>query len=90
MSDIWWVEAYGDYTKLHSSKGVFLSTYGLGEIAEKLDPEQFIRIHRSHLVALTHIREVQKDPGGYTVILPDGAGAKVSRSYVDALKKYWV
>lgn len=90
VGDIWWVEAYGDYTKLHSAKGVFLSTFGLGEIAERLDPEVFIRIHRSHLVALAHICEVQKDAGGYTVILPDGAGAKVSRSYADALKRFWV
>lgn len=87
VKDIIWIEAQNDYTKIHTSKQSFLSNKGISEMEQKLDPQQFQRIHRSAIIALSAIAEVHKETSGPQIVLVNGITLKVSRSYTEALKK---
>ena len=89
-TDIIWIEADGDYAHLHTSQKSYLSNLGLGELENRLNPTVLLRIHRSAIIGLQHIKEVRKDPSGYYVFLKNGKRHKVSRSYQDSLKKWMV
>lgn len=88
--DIIWIEAAGDYAELHTKEKSYLSNLGLGNLESRLDPADFLRIHRSAIIGLGHIQEVRKDASGYYVYLKNGQRHKVSRSYQGDLKKWMV
>jgi two-component system LytT family response regulator len=80
--EIRWVEAAANYSRINTSKQSYLLREGIGRIAERLDPAQFVRIHRSLIVNIEHIRELQPvNSGEYVVILKDGKELSCSRSY---------
>lgn len=82
VEEIVWVEAAGVYVKLHTREAVHLHREVLGRLEARLDPQQFVRIHRSALVNLEHIEELLPDSHGeYTVVLRDGTMLKLSRTY---------
>ena len=81
------IEAEKDYSKLVTNKQSYLSNYGIGQIATKLDPEIFIRIHRSAIINIHYIKEIFKHPSSYDVKMTNGDVVKVSRSYLDNIKK---
>ncbi|MEM6327385.1 MAG: LytTR family DNA-binding domain-containing protein [Bacteroidota bacterium] len=87
-AEIVWAEAAGDYTTLHATGGrAFLVGQRLGELVDRLDPERFLRVHRSAVVALTALRGLDPDgSGGYHATLVDGTALRVSRSYAPALR----
>jgi two-component system LytT family response regulator len=87
VTDIIWLEAHSDYTKIHTMKQSFLSNKGISELEKKLNPQQFQRIHRSAIISLHAIAEVHKEINGPQIVLTNGITLKVSRSYTDALKK---
>jgi two-component system LytT family response regulator len=87
VTDISWIEAEGDYTRLHTDRQTFLSSKGIGELETKLNPLQFQRVHRSAIVALGAIKEIRREPSGPQVVLHSGMVLKVSRSYTDVLRK---
>lgn len=87
VAEIQLVEAAGDYATLHTANGQFFSSLGLGQLAARLDPQRFMRIHRSVLVALDAVRDLERDgSGGYYATLATGRVVRVSRSYADALR----
>ena len=82
VDDIDWVEAYGNYVRLHVGKGVHLIRETLGNIERQLDPARFARVHRSSIVNLDRV--VRMDlwgAGDYVVLLKDGTKLKLSRWY---------
>ena len=82
MDDINWVEAAGNYVELKTNARSYLLREGIGSLAERLDPEQFVRIHRSLIVNVRKIHELQPcNRGEYMVILRDGKQLSCSRSY---------
>jgi two-component system LytT family response regulator len=82
MEEIDWVEAAGNYVELKTSDGSYLIRDGIGRFSEKLDPGQFARIHRSVIVNLRRIKELQPcNRGEYMVVLKDGKQLSCSRSY---------
>lgn len=82
-----WVEAAGNYAKLHAGRDVHLLRETLNALETRLDPEQFVRIHRSTIVNLDAIKELQPlFHGDYAVILRDGTELVLSRSYRQKLK----
>src|SRR5262245_53210337 len=90
VADIGWIKAEGDYARIYSGGKSFLVSRTLKEIEARLDPAQFIRIHRSALVHSAHIREVHvADSGRYRVTLSDGATLLVSRTRAPELK-WWI
>jgi two-component system LytT family response regulator len=83
-----WIEAAGNYVRLHASSRVELVRTTLAALLEQLDPAVFVRIHRSTVVNLTRVRAMHPWYGGdYTATLADGQELRVSRHYRDALLK---
>jgi two-component system, LytTR family, response regulator len=80
--EIDWVEAAGNYTRLHTGKKVHLLRETMNALETKLDPKRFARIHRSTIVNLERIRELQPFfHGDYVVLLHDGTQLTLSRNY---------
>jgi DNA-binding LytR/AlgR family response regulator len=69
--DVLYVEAQGDYARLHTRDGSHLVRVPLTTLEERWAGAGFIRIHRSHLVSLAHVDEVRVDEGRCTVHLGD-------------------
>ena len=70
-SQVRYVEAQGDYARLHTATGSHLVRIPLTTLAERWAEAGFVRIHRSTLVALPHVDEVRMDGGRCTVRLGD-------------------
>jgi two-component system, LytTR family, response regulator len=87
VTDIIWIEADGDYARLITLNGKYLSNYGISILEAKLNPNSFIRVHRSSLINLKYIKEVQKYPSNYDVIMQNNDVVRVSRGFMDNLKK---
>jgi two-component system LytT family response regulator len=85
-ADVDWVEAEGDYVRVHTGGRGHLLRETMSAMAERLDPARFARIHRSTIVNVSRIRELKPHPNReYTVVLRDGTQLKLSRGYRDAL-----
>lgn len=82
VADIDWIEAADNYVNLHVGDQSHLVRSTLSEMEERLDPEQFLRIHRSHIVNVERIREVHpRGSGDCLIVLDDGTGLLSSRTY---------
>ncbi len=68
-SEVRYVEACGDYARLHTSSGSHLVRVPLTTLEDQWRAAGFVRIHRSHLVALRHVDEVRVNAGRCTVRL---------------------
>jgi two-component system LytT family response regulator len=79
--DIDWIEAEGKYVRLHVGKDSHLLREALSNLESRLDPKKFLRVHRSHIVNLERIRELEPwFHNEYRVILRDGTKLMMSRS----------
>ena len=86
--EIRWVEADGKYVHLHTNDGTHLLRESMQNLEGKLDPERFARIHRSTIVNLDAVRELQPMfHGDYVVLLQDGKELTLSRNYRTRLRK---
>jgi two-component system LytT family response regulator len=80
--DIDWVEAAGNYLRLHAGTTTHLLRETMNSLEGRLDPERFWRIHRSTIINVDRIRELQPlFHGDYVVILEDGTELTLSRTY---------
>lgn len=57
--DIHYIEAYGLYTKLHTADGVFAVSRRISSLPEELPTDQFIRIHKSYIINIAHLKRVE-------------------------------
>jgi len=88
--DIEWIRAAGDYAELHTSGQCYLVRETMNSLEEKLDPAQFLRIHRSRIVRMGCVRELRAiDNREYLLKLSDGSEHRSSRSYADRLD-HWL
>ena len=81
-AEIDWIEGAGVYATLHLGRTSFLYRAALSELAERLDPRRFVRIHRSAIVNLESV--VQLEPlshGEFEVVLRNGARPRISRTF---------
>ena len=86
--EIDWIGAEDYYVKLHVGRKCHLLRETMNELAAKLDPQQFLRIHRSSIVNVERIKELhQLFNGDYGVVLHDGTELKLSRSRREHLQK---
>jgi two-component system LytT family response regulator len=86
VGEVDWLEADGKYVRLHAGGRTHLIRGTLAAAAERLDPAHFVRIHRSTVVNVARIREVQPWMGGdHLAILRDGTKLRVSRTFRGAL-----
>ncbi len=89
-SNVVWIEAAGNYARLHTDLGVHLMRTTMAKLIRRLDPGRFVRIHRSIIVNLDFVREIQPMfHGEYVVILRDKTRLSVSRSYRSAIVDLW-
>jgi two-component system LytT family response regulator len=82
VSDIRWISAEENYVRIRTRTETHLLRETMARIQEKLDPETFLRVHRSSIVNLQQVKEVRTEGDGeYTVILVSGEKITMSRSY---------
>jgi two-component system, LytTR family, response regulator len=87
VEEIEWIEAAANYVRLYAGKESYLLRGSIGRIAERLDPTQFVRIHRSTIVNVRNIRELQPcNSGEFMVILRNGKELSGSRGYRSMLQ----
>ena len=87
LEDVIWIEAYGDYSKLITDDKTYVSNYGISVLEDKLNPTVFIRVHRSSIINLNKVKELNKYTKSYDVTMTNGDLVRVSRGYMDNIKK---
>jgi two-component system, LytTR family, response regulator len=82
VTDIDWIEAAGDYVSVHVGGKTWLMRETIAAIELRLALSGFVRIHRSVLVNVDRVAELQpQEKGEYAVLLRDGTELKLTRSY---------
>ncbi|MER7501467.1 LytTR family DNA-binding domain-containing protein [Nonomuraea pusilla] len=84
-ADVMYVEAQGDYARLHTATGSHLVRIPLATLEERWASAGFVRVHRSHLVAVRHIEELHIDSGRCSVRVGD-TEIPVSRRHTRELR----
>jgi two-component system LytT family response regulator len=88
-ADIDWIETASNYVRLHTGKTSHLLRESLSNLETRLDPERFLRIHRTTVVNVERLRELQPwFSGEFIAILHDGTRLKVSRGYRDRVARW--
>ena len=88
LEDVDSIQSAGHYLEMHAGSATHLVRGSIGGIETRLDPARFTRIHRSVIVNVDRIRELQPAfHGEFVVILQNGRRLRCSRSYGDALTK---
>ncbi len=87
LEDVIRIEAYGDYSKIVVGDQTYLSNYGISTLEEKLNGDIFIRVHRSSIINLNKVKELNKYTKSYDVTMLNGDVVRVSRGYMDNIKK---
>ncbi len=86
VNQVAWFEASGNYVRIHVGKESYRLRATLTALHARLDPSRFARIHRSRIVNLDHVHEVQPWVGGdYVAIMKDGQQLRVSRMFREAV-----
>lgn len=85
-SEVRYVEAHGDYTRLHTAEGSHLVRLPLSSLEERWAEAGFVRIHRSLLVALAHVEEIRNDADRCEVLV-GGSLLHASRRHTPALRE---
>ncbi len=90
VNEIEWVGAAGNYIQLHVGAKSYLLRQTMNHLEARLDPRQFLRIHRSAIVNIQCIKELRAWLwGDYHAILRDGTQLTLSRSYRKKLRRAW-
>lgn len=86
-----WIEAAGNYVRLHAGGKTHLLRQTMNTLEGQLDPDRFLRIHRSTIVNVDRVRELHRMFNGeYEVRLHDGTTLTLSRSYRSQLDRFAV
>ena len=88
IDEIDWIQSAGNYLEIQAGKESYLTRETLNQIEQKLDPEKFIRIHRSVLVNLDRIKEMHPlFSGDQEIILRNGKRFTMTRNYRNNLRR---
>ncbi len=88
MEEIVYLEASGDYTIISTKNDQFVSSSGIGKLEEIMDPATFIRVHRSTIVNVNYLKEIERHfNGGMVVKMHSGKSFPVSRTYAKQIRK---
>ncbi len=85
-NEIDWIDAADNYLQLHSAKRVHLWRGTMKQAEDELDPAQFMRVHRSAIVAVDRIQSVATADGALVLTLRDESTVRVSRQYTERIK----
>ena len=82
VSEIRWIGAEENYVRLSTERETHLLRETMAHLEERLDPQQFLRVHRSFIVNLQYVKEVRTEHDGESsVMMLDGQRIAMSRSY---------
>ena len=88
VADIDWIESAGVYVNLHVGTKEVLYRAPLNDLARKLDPMRFVRIHRSAIVNIESILHLEPiSHGEFEVVLKNGSRSRISRTYRTQVEK---
>lgn len=88
VEDIIFLEASGDYTIISTKNDQFVSSLGIGKLEEMMNPETFIRVHRSTIINVHYLKEIERHfNGGMIVKMHNGKSFPVSRTYAKLIRK---
>jgi two-component system, LytTR family, response regulator len=86
-ANVEWIAADNYYSKLHVGGKAHLIRVSMNELEKKLDPQRFVRIHRSSIINLDRVKELHQNPSGeYIVVLKNGMELKLSRTRRERLE----
>ena len=89
VSSIRWIGAEENYVRISTESESYLLREPIGRFEEKLDPQMFLRVHRSSIVNLQFVKEVRTGSGGESVvILSNGQKLSMSRSYRSRMNEW--
>ena len=89
VGDIDWIEADDDLVRIHTGKSVHSHRSTLTHLEERLPASKFLRVHRSTLVNVDRIREIQPwFQGDWVLILNDGTRLHSGKSYRSKVREY--
>ncbi|HUP89206.1 MAG TPA: LytTR family DNA-binding domain-containing protein [Longimicrobiales bacterium] len=89
VDDVDWVEAAANYVRVHIGPKQYLVRETMTNLETRLDPERFLRIHRSMIVRKDRIKELEPlFQGDYSIILVDGTRLTSSRGYRDKIQSF--
>ncbi|MEO7294123.1 MAG: LytTR family DNA-binding domain-containing protein [Ginsengibacter sp.] len=87
LTDVFYIESSGDYIKLHLKNKSHLLNESLSNLEARLDPAQFMRIHRSFIINVDYIKEfIPHFNSEYFIVMQNDAQVKLSRSYKDQFR----
>ena len=87
INDIIRIEAFGDYSKIITENKTFLSNFGISQLEEKLTDAIFLRVHRYSIIKINKIKELNKYGKSYDITMINKDVVRVSRGYMDVIKK---
>ncbi len=88
VEDIIYLEASGDYTVISTKTDQFVSSSGIGKLEEIMNPDAFIRVHRSTIINVNSLKEIERHfNGGMVVKMQNGKSFPVSRTYAKLIRK---
>lgn len=88
VGEIDWIEAADNYVRLHAGRESHLLRETMNNLEKKLDPEEFLRVHRSRIVNIRKIKELQPlFRGEYDITLRDGTRLESGRGYRERIQK---
>lgn len=86
--EIQWLESSGNYIKVCLARTAFIARQTLTGVQNQLDPKDFVRIHRSHIVNINEIAQLEPlGKGDYLLILKSGIELRMSRAYSEEFLK---
>ena len=89
VDEIDWIEAAANYVRVYAGNNFYLMRESIGRMASQLDSSRFVRVHRSVIVNVTKIRQLEScNSGEYMVVLKSGKELPCSRGYRSALEKF--
>ncbi|MFY9621995.1 MAG: LytTR family DNA-binding domain-containing protein [Pyrinomonadaceae bacterium] len=88
VAEVDWIEAADNYVRLHAGSESHLLRETMNNLEKKLDPEHFLRIHRSRIVNIQRVKELRPlFRGEYDILLKDGTRLETGRGYRDRIQK---
>jgi len=88
VNEIDWLESNGNYVRLHTGEASHLIREPMKGVESRLDPTQFVRVHRSIMVAIDRIKSIESgDHGEYVITLPGGRKLVSSRTFSERVRR---
>lgn len=87
-TDVFWLEAFDYYVKVHTEKSFYLIRSTLKKMALQLPETDFIRVHNNSIVNLKKIETIDKKAGEWTLTLKGGITRNISRTYKSGVKDF--